>query len=92
MAAFLAVAAAIAATLVNSGHTGITPADRAPKVLQQDPLARELARCRAIGMAAKDDAACTAAWAENRRRFFAPFVNHASAAKSSSAKPDPEAK
>ena len=31
---------------------------------------RELARCQAIGMAAKDDAACEAAWAENRRRFF----------------------
>ena len=35
-----------------------------------DPLALELARCQAIGMAAKDDAACEAAWAENRRRFF----------------------
>ena len=35
-----------------------------------DPLAPELARCQAIGMAAKDDAACEAAWAENRRRFF----------------------
>jgi len=33
-------------------------------------LARELARCREIGMAAKDDAACEAAWAENRRWFF----------------------
>jgi conjugative transfer region protein TrbK len=35
-----------------------------------DRLARELARCQALGMAAKDDAACAAAWAETRRRFF----------------------
>jgi len=35
-----------------------------------DPHAAELARCNAIGSAALDDAACRAAWAENRRRFF----------------------
>jgi conjugative transfer region protein TrbK len=33
-------------------------------------LARELAHCQALGMAAKSDAACVAAWAESRRRFF----------------------
>ncbi len=38
---------------------------------ETNPLADELARCRAIGIAALDDAACKAAWAENRRRFFA---------------------
>ena len=36
-----------------------------------DPIARELARCQGIGMAAEDDPGCKAAWAENRRRFFA---------------------
>ena len=35
-----------------------------------DPHAAELARCHDIGSAALDDAACRAAWAENRRRFF----------------------
>ena len=35
-----------------------------------DPLAAELARCQAIGMAAQSDAACVSAWAENRKRFF----------------------
>jgi conjugative transfer region protein TrbK len=35
-----------------------------------DGFARELVHCRALGMAAKDDPACAAAWAENRRRFF----------------------
>ena len=38
--------------------------------VQSNPLARELARCQAIGMTAKDDAACEAAWVENRQRFF----------------------
>ena len=35
-----------------------------------DPHAAELVRCNAIGSAALDDAACRAAWSENRRRFF----------------------
>jgi conjugative transfer region protein TrbK len=35
-----------------------------------DGLARELAHCQAIGDHAANDAACIAAWAENRRRFF----------------------
>jgi len=33
-------------------------------------LAAAMARCQALGMAAENDAACQAAWAENRRRFF----------------------
>jgi conjugative transfer region protein TrbK len=35
-----------------------------------DPLAAAMARCQALGMAAENDAACQAAWAKNRRRFF----------------------
>jgi conjugative transfer region protein TrbK len=35
-----------------------------------DPLAEELKRCQLIADQAKDDPACEAAWAENRRRFF----------------------
>jgi conjugative transfer region protein TrbK len=34
------------------------------------PLSDELKRCQVIATQAKDDAACEAAWAENRRRFF----------------------
>ncbi|WP_320203089.1 putative entry exclusion protein TrbK-alt [Agrobacterium rosae] len=37
-----------------------------------EPVNTGLARCRDLGMAAADDAACRKAWAENRRRFFAP--------------------
>ena len=48
---------------------------------ETDPSAAELARCRAIGMAALEDGACKAAWAENRRRFFAtgPIADHTTA-------------
>ena len=68
---FVLVAAAIVATAIHLRREG---ADRLTPVIgssvSSDPLARELARCQAIGMAAQDDAACGAAWAENRRRFF----------------------
>jgi conjugative transfer region protein TrbK len=37
---------------------------------QSDPLAAKLERCRTLGLEATDDADCTAAWAENRERFF----------------------
>jgi conjugative transfer region protein TrbK len=50
-----------------------------------NPLERELARCEALGMAAKDDAACAAAWAENRRQFFTDIPSLS--APSASAKP-----
>ena len=56
-----------------------------------DPLAPELARCQAIGMAAKDDAACEAAWAENRRRFFT-YRPADSAASTPPTDPQPAAK
>ena len=53
-----------------------------------DALARELARCQTIGMASEEDAACIAAWAENRRRFFAsPPTERASSTPTSEQKP-----
>jgi conjugative transfer region protein TrbK len=39
---------------------------------KMDALAGELARCRALGAEATHDAACNAAWAQNRARFLAP--------------------
>lgn len=70
--AFVAVAVAIAATVFHLRRDRTGPADRirAAAAMLEDPLARDLARCRTIGLAAKDDAACAAAWAESRRRFF----------------------
>jgi conjugative transfer region protein TrbK len=41
-----------------------------------DPLANELARCKALGAEAAHDAACKAAWAQNRARFLAPSAPH----------------
>ena len=74
----LAIGAAIVATDVHLRQHSVSPADRAAAgaVTPRDPLTRELLRCQAIGMAAKDDTACEAAWAENRRRFFAPLAGH----------------
>ena len=65
----LAVALVLAAIRVHRGESFSPSAPPAPS-LSADPLVRELARCRAIGLAAADDFKCKAAWAENRRRFF----------------------
>jgi conjugative transfer region protein TrbK len=69
---FAAAAAAIIATMLYLRHNDAKPAEHiaVSAASPAEPLARELARCRAIGMAAQEDAACSAAWAENRRRFF----------------------
>ena len=70
-AGFALVAAAIVATSIHFRHEDSSrPASVSTPSASSDSLARELARCQAMGMAAKDDAACEAAWAENRRRFF----------------------
>ena len=70
--AVVAVTAAAALTAVSLRHVPVISLD--PTVLAAppatDPLARELARCRAMGIGADSDPACKAAWAENRRRFF----------------------
>ena len=73
----LGVVAVTAAMIMASIHfrdggSGIVaPAKLGSSPPHSDPLADELARCRAIGMAALKDAACKAVWAANRRRFFA---------------------
>ena len=70
--AAVAVTAAGALTALSLRHVPVISLD--PTVLAApaatDPLARELARCREIGIAADTDPACKAAWAENRQRFF----------------------
>ena len=83
----LGLVAVTIATVMASVHfrdndSGIVAASKLGLPLHEtDPLAGELARCRAIGMAALEDAACEAAWAENRRRFFAagPAADHTTA-------------
>jgi conjugative transfer region protein TrbK len=69
---YAAVAAAIVAAALHFRQHDPKPRDPAgiAGASKADPLARQLARCEALGMAAKDDPACAAAWAENRSRFF----------------------
>ena len=71
VAGYIAVAAMIVGVGIHLQHEDTRNAVslRVPATTT-DALAAELARCQAIGMAAKDDAACEAAWGENRRRFF----------------------
>jgi conjugative transfer region protein TrbK len=70
-AGFVLIAAAIVATAISFHHDDARQnAPVSSPAIQSDPLARELARCQAIGMAAQNDGSCEAAWAENRRRFF----------------------
>ncbi|HTT80995.1 MAG TPA: putative entry exclusion protein TrbK-alt [Stellaceae bacterium] len=81
---YAAVAAAIVAAVLHFRQQDVKQPDLIgiAAASSTDQLARELAHCEAIGMAARDDPACAAAWAENRRRFFdsalvpdAPVVN-----------------
>ena len=68
---FVFVAIAVVATALHfrtrSARIDPRPADISTT---SDPLAEELKRCQLIADQAKDDPACEAAWAENRRRFF----------------------
>ncbi len=86
---FALIALAIVAVALHRRYDE-APAGAPPPVpsITSDALARELARCQAIGMAAEEDAACKAAWAENRRRFFAsPPTERASSTPTSEQKP-----
>lgn len=72
-AGFVAVGAAIVATAVHVRRDDIGAGSPAAAIVlstSSDAIARELARCRALGLAAQNDAVCEAAWTENRRRFF----------------------
>lgn len=71
VAGFAFVAVAIVAAAVHFAHDPRSARQRpAEASTSADPLASEMLRCQELAMAAKDDAGCEAAWAENRRRFF----------------------
>ena len=86
VAGFALVGAAIVATALHFRDDRPT-ASSVTAARPADPLAAELARCQALGMAAQSDAACTAAWAENRRRFFT-FRSPSSASADTANRPD----
>jgi conjugative transfer region protein TrbK len=66
----LVAAAIIGAAVQFHRHGAPRPLPTSSAASRPDPLAAAMARCQALGMAAENDAACQAAWAENRRRFF----------------------
>jgi conjugative transfer region protein TrbK len=65
---------AILATAVNINTSRRMASPPAPAAAVANPLDAELARCRAIAHPEDVDDACRAAWAEVRRRFFAPTM------------------
>jgi conjugative transfer region protein TrbK len=70
-AGFALVVTAMVATAIHLGRHESAPRPAGTIVAPQtDPLAHEITRCEALGMAAGQDAGCEAAWAENRQRFF----------------------
>jgi conjugative transfer region protein TrbK len=85
--AFAVVAIAMIAAVLHfhaqSSRVGIP---RTKAATTGDPLPAELKRCELIAEEAKDDPACEAAWAENRRRFFtyAPSPGRAAPPKTNS--------
>ena len=72
MIAVLAIGAAMIAAVAALREAGSE--DNAPATRLRDPGGEptnaELVRCRDLGMAAANDAACKEAWAEHRRRFL----------------------
>ena len=71
-AAVIALIAAALATAVQFDRES-APERNVADLSAGDPLRAELERCRTIRPEAlAADTACQAAWAENRRRFFAP--------------------
>lgn len=71
-AAGLAAGAIAAAAIVFEMRKTDPPPVAQPPAAEADahPLAGELARCRALGLDAADNAACRAAWRTQRERFF----------------------
>ena len=67
--ALAGVAIVVAAVRIDRSEPTPSPRPVAPVV---DPLGAELERCRKIARPEDVDDACRAAWAEIRRRFFAP--------------------
>lgn len=81
LAAVVIVAVAVTATAIqlarednSSGPQSSQPA--ATEQPRTDPLRGMLQRCRQMDEAATRDAACLAAWDENRRRFLSPSAGN----------------
>ena len=88
---FALVAIAIVAATLHFREAPSRPRDQAASpAATSDPLSDELKRCQLLASEAKDDAACEAAWAANRRRFFSyrPTPNATTPPAASTKSPD----
>src|SRR5262245_9096971 len=71
-AAVVVLAGAVLACALEWAQRNRTPAPSTATAHDNtDPLADELSRCKALGAEAANDAACKAAWSQNRARFLA---------------------
>jgi conjugative transfer region protein TrbK len=73
-AAFTMLAGTLLATAITMSREGASTqtAKTGTPVAPSNALDADLARCSRLAPDAPPDPACKAAWAENRRRFFAP--------------------
>jgi len=75
-AAVIQLAGAVLACALELARQGPTLEPSAPAAQDNMHLADELSRCKALGAEAAHDAACKAAWAQNRAHFLAPSAPH----------------
>ena len=73
IAAIVLLAGTIVACAVEVARLG-RASDPQPSSMREisDPMAVELARCKALGPEAANDQACKSAWRKSRERFLAP--------------------
>lgn len=70
--AYVALAGALLATAITLNDRRYPAAEAPGRSAATSALDAELARCKAIGTEAAEDAGCKAAWEANRKRFFQP--------------------
>ncbi len=81
LAAVIIVAVAVTAAAIHlvREDNSSGPQSSPPTITETprpDPVRETLRRCRQLGEAATHDAACLAAWDENRRRFLSPSARN----------------
>jgi conjugative transfer region protein TrbK len=70
--AYVALVGALIATAITLNDRQYAAAKAPARSAATSALNAELARCKAIGPAAAEDAGCKTAWEANRKRFFHP--------------------
>ena len=69
---YVALAGALLATAITLNDRRYPGVEATGRSAAPSALDAELARCKAIGAVAAEDAGCKAAWEANRKRFFQP--------------------